>query len=255
MRGLSTFKAKFADYSGNYVVIGGMACLIIFEDIGESFRATKDIDMVVLMEEINHDFADAFWEFIDDGKYQEVAQGSMHKNFYRFTKPKNPDYPAMIELFSRKPEGLELKIDAHTMPIHIDDDISSLSAILLNDDYYELLRTQKKVIDGISILNEIALIPFKIKAFLEIKDRQQKDIAEQNASYDLKKHRKDIFRLARIIPPTERIFLSTDIKNDMQAFISIIRDEEVDLSQLGWKGDNAKDEFINLIEEVYQLKD
>ena len=50
------------------------------------------------------------------------------------------------------------------------------------------------------------------------------------------------------------MFLSTDIKNDMQAFISIIRDEEVDLSQLGWSGDNAKNEFINLIEEVYQLK-
>ena len=254
MRGLKVFKEKFSDYRDHYVVIGGTACYILFNELDLDFRATKDIDMVVLMEEINHDFADAFWEFIDDGKYQEVAQGSMHKNFYRFTKPKNPDYPAMIELFSRKPEGLELKIDAHTMPIHIDDDISSLSAILLNDDYYELLRTQKKVIDGISILNEIALIPFKIKAFLEIKDRQQKDIAEQNGSHDLKKHRKDIFRLARIIPPTERIFLSTDIKNDMQAFISIIRDEEVDLSQLDWKGDNAKDEFINLIEEVYQLK-
>lgn len=145
MRGLKVFKENFSDYREHYVVIGGTACYILFDELGLDFRATKDIDMVVLMEEINHDFADAFWEFIDDGKYQEVAQGSMHKNFYRFTKPKNPDYPAMIELFSRKPEGLELKIDAHTMPIHIDDDISSLSAILLNDDYYELLLSQKKI--------------------------------------------------------------------------------------------------------------
>ena len=253
MRGLKAFKENFSDYRDHYVVIGGTACYILFDELGLDFRATKDIDMVVLMEEINREFGDAFWQFINDGEYQEIAQGS-HKNFYRFTKPKNLDYPAMIELFSRKPDGLELKIDAHTMPIHIDDDISSLSAILLNDEYYELLLSQKKVIDGISVLNELALIPFKIKAFLEIKDRQQKDIAEQNASYDLKKHRKDIFRLARIIPPTERVFLSTDIKNDMQTFISGIRDEEVDLSQLGWKGDKAKDEFINLIEEVYQLK-
>lgn len=253
MQGLSTFKAKFADYSGNYVVIGGTACYILFDELGLDFRATKDIDMVVLMEEISHDFGDAFWQFINAGEYQEIAQGS-HKNFYRFTKPKNLDYPAMIELFSRKPEGLELKTDAHTMPIHIDDDISSLSAILLNDEYYELLLSQKKVIDGISVLNELALIPFKIKAFLEIKDRQQKGIAEQNASYDLKKHRKDIFRLTTLISPTDKIFLSTDIKNDMQTFISGIRDEKVDLSQLGWKGDNAIDEFINLIEEAYQLK-
>ena len=106
MRGLKVFKEKFSDYREHYVVIGGTACYILFNELDLDFRATKDIDMVVLMEEINHDFADAFWEFIDDGKYQEVAQGSMHKNFYRFTKPKNPDYPAMIELFSRKPEGL-----------------------------------------------------------------------------------------------------------------------------------------------------
>ena len=145
MRGLKVFKEKFSDYREHYVVIGGTACYILFNELDLDFRATKDIDMVVLMEEINHDFADAFWEFIDDGKYQEVAQGNMHKNFYRFTKPKNPDYPAMIELFSRKPEGLELKIDAHTMPIHIDDDISSLSAILLNDEYYKLLLSQKKI--------------------------------------------------------------------------------------------------------------
>lgn len=50
MRGLEVFKEKFADYSGNYVVIGGMACLIIFEDIGEQFRATQDVDMVLLIE-------------------------------------------------------------------------------------------------------------------------------------------------------------------------------------------------------------
>ena len=254
MRGLEVFKKAFADYSGNYVVIGGMACLIIFDDIGGEFRATQDVDMVLLMEGNNHDFASAFWEFIRDGGYQETAQGSLHNNFYRFTKPSSAEYPKIIELFSRKPDGLVLKPDAHTMPIHIDDEISSLSAILLNDEYYELLLTQKKVIDGIAVLNELALIPFKVKAFLEINARIQSGMAEQGAIYNLKKHRKDIFRLARIIPPIERILLNDDIKNDMRAFISIIRDEEFDLSPLGWPGDNAKNEFINLIEEVYQLK-
>ena len=248
------FKEKFADYSGNYVVIGGMACLIIFEDVGESFRATQDVDIVVLMEENNHDFAAAFWEFIKDGGYQQIAQGSLHNNFYRFTKPSNSDYPKIIELFARKPDGLVLRPDSHTMPIHIDEEISSLSAILLNDEYYKLLLAQKKVIDGISVLNELALIPFKVKAFLEINARRQNGTSEEGATDNIKKHRRDVFRLARIISPTERMFLSTDIKNDMQAFISIIRDEEVDLSQLGWSGDNAKNEFINLIEEVYQLK-
>lgn len=253
MRGLEVFKEKFADYNGNYVVIGGMACLIIFEDIGEQFRATQDVDMVLLIEQNNHDFAAAFWEFIKDGGYQERAQGSLHNNFYRFSRPSNPNYPKIIELFSRKPDGLVLKPDAHTMPIHIDDEGSSLSAILLNEEYYELLVAQKRVIDGISILNELALIPFKVKAFLEINGRIQKGIAEQSAKDNIKKHRRDVFRLARIISPAERILLHDNIKADMRAFIGIIRDEEFDLSQLGWRGGNAKNEFINLIEEVYQL--
>ena len=55
-----------------------MACLIIFEDIGEQFRATQDVDMVLLIEQNNHDFAVAFWEFIKDGGYQERAKGLRH---------------------------------------------------------------------------------------------------------------------------------------------------------------------------------
>lgn len=94
MRGLSVFKEKFADYSGNYVVIGGMACLIIFEDVGESFRATQDVDIVVLMEENNHDFAAAFWEFIKDGGYQQIAQGSLAQRGRSFFVTFGADYRA-----------------------------------------------------------------------------------------------------------------------------------------------------------------
>ena len=103
-------------------------------------------------------------------------------------------------------------------------------------------------------MNELALIPFKIKAFLEIKDRQEKGIAEQAASYDLKKHRRDVIRLVKIISPDERVALHDSLKKDMRAFLDIISDQDINFSDLGWKGDNAKNEFINLIEEVYQLK-
>ena len=39
------------------------------------------------------------------------------------------------------------------MPLHIDDEVSSLSAIPLNDDYYRFLLDGRTVIDGISILD------------------------------------------------------------------------------------------------------
>ena len=43
----------------------------------------------------------------------------------------------MIELFTRKLDAIQLPEDAVLTPLPIDEDISSLSAILLDDDYYE----------------------------------------------------------------------------------------------------------------------
>ena len=42
----------------------------------------------------------------------------------------------MIELFSRKPDAILLNEPAHLTPIPVEADLSSLSAILLSDDYY-----------------------------------------------------------------------------------------------------------------------
>jgi hypothetical protein len=54
----------------------------------------------------------------------------------------------MIELFCKRPNDFELKFDAGLTPIHIDDHIVSLSAILLNDNYYDLLVNGKCIVNG-----------------------------------------------------------------------------------------------------------
>ena len=48
----------------------------------------------------------------------------------------------MIELFCRS--DFKLKNAKGITPIHIDDEVSSLSAILLNDDYYKALLNGKR---------------------------------------------------------------------------------------------------------------
>lgn len=45
VHGLEKFKDYFEDFTSNYVFIGGVACDILMEDIGTSFRATKDLDI------------------------------------------------------------------------------------------------------------------------------------------------------------------------------------------------------------------
>jgi hypothetical protein len=46
----------------------------------------------------------------------------------------------------------------------IDDDISSLSAILLDEEYYDFLKSGVVVVEGVPVLDAPYMIPFKAKA-------------------------------------------------------------------------------------------
>ncbi len=70
----------------------------------------------------------------------------------------------MIELFLRPQSNVVLQPDTHLIQLHIDDEISSLSAILLDDDYCYFLLDRRTVIDGISILDAEHIISLKMKA-------------------------------------------------------------------------------------------
>lgn len=50
VKGLDTFRNHFAGYEEQYVLIGGAACDIVFESNDASFRATRDLDMVLIVE-------------------------------------------------------------------------------------------------------------------------------------------------------------------------------------------------------------
>jgi hypothetical protein len=64
VRGLDLFRAAFRDFSAQYVLIGGTAAMLTMEDAGLDFRATKDLDVVLLVEALTPAFGAAFWAFI-----------------------------------------------------------------------------------------------------------------------------------------------------------------------------------------------
>ncbi len=99
----------------------------------------------------------------------------------------------MLELFSRKPDGLSLVGDSHLTPIPIDENVISLSAILLDDDYYQCIQRGKLVIEDITVLAPEYILPFKARAWLDLTARKNK--GENVDSKNIKKHRNDIFRL------------------------------------------------------------
>ena len=105
MRGIGIFKEYFSEYTDHYILIGGAACSIILNEIGVDFRITKDLDMVLIAENMNEAFARRVWEFIKTGNYEQREQSEKKSELYRFLKPLNTDFPYMIEIFSRRPSG------------------------------------------------------------------------------------------------------------------------------------------------------
>ena len=192
VKGLDTFSRYFEDYKDQYVLIGGAACDIIFESNDVIFRATRDLDMVLIVEALTPQFGEKFWNFIVDGKYRNKVTNGGKPQFYRFDKPEDESYPKMIELFCRT--DFELKDAEGITPIHIDDEISSLSAILLDEAYYKTLLAGKVIRNNLSVLRPEYIILFKAKAYLDLKTR--KETGEIVDSSDIKKHKKDILRIA-----------------------------------------------------------
>ena len=178
INGITIFREHFRNFKDLYTVIGGFACDILMNEAGLDFRQTVDIDMVLTVEALTTDFAKAFWSFIEAGGYQARQRSNGRPEFYRFINPTNPAYPKMIELFLRPQSNVVLQPDTHLMPLHINNEVSSLSAILLNDDYYRFLLDGRTVTDGISILDAEHIIPLKMKAWLDLNNSLlQKTIA------------------------------------------------------------------------------
>jgi hypothetical protein len=230
VHGLEKFREYFGEHGNKYVFIGGTACDILMEELGAPFRATKDLDIVLIVEALDASFGEMFWKFIEDGGYVHREKSSGGNQFYRFTEPKNTEYPKMIELFSRKPDNLNLKFDGGLTPIHIDESIISLSAILLNNVYYETLVKGKRKIDGYSVLDIETVILFKIKAWLDMKEKKAN--GEHVDSKNIKKHKNDVFRLLANVTPSCRAEIAEEIQDDVKQFIELINDDRPDLKNL-----------------------
>lgn len=242
VKGLDIFREYFKDYTDQYVLIGGTACTVSFEHQNESFgRTTKDLDVVLIVEALTEDFGKKFWQFITDGKYRNRVKSNGRPQFYRFDKPEEPDFPEMIEIFART--EIILAETSPIVPIHIYDSVSSLSAILLNAAYYQLLLDGRTIIDGLSVLKPAWLIPLKAKAYIDLKQSGNAD------SKDIKKHRNDI---VRIVTGTllEKCALPEEVRNDMRQFIDSFEMSESELKNLNIRGVKSTD-IKSILEDIF----
>ncbi len=155
----------------------------------------------------------------------------------------------MVELFSKAPSFIKEPEGLTIVPLPAGEEASSLSAILLDDDYYAYMKSGCKEVDGIMVLDEVHLVPFKAKAYLDLSKR--KAAGERVDSSDIKKHKKDVFRLAQLFSPRTSSALPDSIRNDMTEFCEKVRAEGVPLKQMGVP--MTLEEGIELIKRVYDL--
>ncbi|MCS7466137.1 hypothetical protein NZK35_05545 [Stieleria sp. ICT_E10.1] len=234
VEGLDRFRDHFEKFVDQYILIGGAACTVAMESIGESFRATKDLDIVLCAEALDASFVASFWTFIRDGQYQIQQNAKGDNQYYRFQRPSDLAFPFMLELFSRSPDQFAPAEGSVLTPIPMGEDISSLSAILLDDSYYSFLQSGKKVVDGIPIATAEQLVPLKARAWLDLSER--KADGDHVDSRDIKKHKNDVFRLFPILDPEFSAVVPDNVKSDLVRFLDRIKSETIDFKSFGLSG-------------------
>ena len=256
MEGLEKFREAFEAFSDNYVIIGGTACDITMTGTVVRPRATHDIDMIVIVERMTSDFARQLWQFVKDGGYRpekrKQADGERPKyELYRFVDG-NPNYPEMIELLSRHPDILGEPKGLVVEPLPIDGDTSSLSAIIMDDDYYHFTIDHSRLTDGIRHADSAALVALKARAYLNL--LQDKVLGLHVNSKDIKKHRSDVFKNI-VIMEQEQIKAPETIVACIEEFVASLRNEwdtlAVTLAQALDQDVPFVDALLNQLDELF----
>lgn len=157
----------------------------------------------------------------------------------------------MVELFARAPDGLRPAEGSQLTQIPLDEAVSSLSAILLDDEYYEFIITGRREVDGLPWVGEDRLILLKAIAWLELNARKEQ--GEPVDSRDIRKHLNDVLRLAQLLTPASRIPLAQKIADDMTRFLmAVAADPSVDPKSLQL-GNVTVAEIVDRIARAYGL--
>lgn len=253
MKGLDIFREHFAKFSDHYVLIGGTACDLAFSAAGIEFRATRDLDIVLMIESLDEAFGQTVMDFVEAGGYEHRrrTEGDEALQFYRFTKPKRDDYPSMLELFSRPPDLINLHDEGFLTPIPIEESSLSLSAILMDEGYYELIKSGRMALDGISTVKPEILIPLKARAWIDLTAR--KAIGETVDSKDIKKHKNDVFRLFALLTEKMRVKVTESIHADLMHFLKKMEEDPPDIRSLGLSGLKFED-VTAVLRKIYVIK-
>lgn len=65
------FSSRFSEYTTQYVLIGGAACSAWYSESYPVFRATRDLDIVLILENLSESFVEEFKQYIAECGYKQ----------------------------------------------------------------------------------------------------------------------------------------------------------------------------------------
>lgn len=182
----------------------------------------------------------------DAGYTAQESSTGKHEHF-RFRCPTNTDFPEQIELFSRDIGILTVPNGAHLTPIPLDEDLSSLSAILMNDAYYHYTISHSELVDGIHVARPDSLICLKCRAYTDLAMRRAQ--GEPIDSRKVNKHKRDVFRLIAMMDSTQYFAVPADLYHDIALFIDMVKGDLPNsdmLKAIGIYGSTSEEVLLRL---------
>jgi predicted CopG family antitoxin len=251
---LEIFKSYFKYFNDSFVIVGGTACSLLYENTGDKFRSTKDIDIVITITELKKSvaFSKQFYKFIKDGSYS-TFQKDDKIFFYRFINPQQEDFPKLIELFSNKQLKKDRSIEINYTSLDKDDNYH-LSAIIIENDCYNLISKNVVNINELPVAKPLVLIFLKAIAWDDLKTR--KNSGEKNVdTKDIKKHRSDIIRINEILTGEDELYINKELYNRLIMILKRVEESfsDVDIKNIIKRKNFNKSEIFRNIISKYKI--
>jgi len=208
--GLNHFEEYFKDFRESYVVVGGFATLMLLEkQLKGHGKVTQDIDLVLLTT-ASVEMAQKIKAYVTEGAYTIQKGQKDNFSYYRFVNPKVENFAKEIELFAVNDHALVLDEGQRIIPIDPEEGLYSLSAIMLDHEYFEMIKNNIDNSNRVPCTNTLATIMLKISAFYDLKSR---------GDDKWKKHRRDIIKLVLLLTGEEYLELKGRMVEDVELFM------------------------------------
>ncbi|HAL23923.1 MAG TPA: hypothetical protein DCP40_14555, partial [Stenotrophomonas sp.] len=116
--------------------------------------------------------------------------------------------------------------DQRIVPVPLGEEVSSLSAILLDQDYYEFLIAGRREIDGVPLIGEDRLIPLKALAWM--RQRDARAAGDHVDTRNIDKHLGDVLDLAVLLVPGQVVRLPGRMAQDLSDFMALASEDPME---------------------------